>query len=135
MPFISVTRLRLRSAWHLPRFIWLTIQAQIQVRRSPGYIAADYHRDRNLAFWTKTAWKDEDSMRAFMGSGAHRKAMPVLKEMCDEASGMNWTQESAELPTWQEAHLRLQQGARYVFVLQPSKNQLSGRSDPPRAQR
>lgn len=130
MPFVSVTRLRLRSIWHLPRFIALTIPAQLQARRSPGFLAADYLRDHHLAFWTKTAWRDESSMRDFMTTGAHRKAMPALKDMCDEASGASWTQDA--LPSWQEAHSRLQESARYVFVHHPSDNQLARRSDPPR---
>ena len=130
MPFVSVTRLRLASIRHLPRFIWLTIPAQRQARRSPGFLKADYHRDRNLAFWTKTMWKDEASMRAFMLSGAHREAMPQLAAMCDEASGASW--HSDEFPTWQQAHEHLQQSARYVFVERPSPDQLAKRSAPPR---
>ncbi len=130
MPFISVTRLRLKSHRHLPRFIWLTIQAQLQARKSPGFLAADYLRDHNLAFWTKTLWKDEASMKAFMTTGAHLRAIPALKAMCDEASGASWVQDEA--PTWQGAHEKLQESARYVFVENPSANQLANRSDPPR---
>jgi len=132
MAFISVTRLRLRSVWQLPRFIWLTVPAAKQARRADGNLGFDALRDSKLAFWTISAWRDEAAMRAFMLSGAHRKAMPELKFMCDEASGVHWTQESATLPTWQEAHKRLQEGARYVFVQTPSENQKAERSDPPR---
>jgi quinol monooxygenase YgiN len=134
MAFISITRLRLRSAWQLPRFIWLTIPAASQARKAEGNLGMDALRDANLAFWTKSAWRDEAAMRAFMLSGAHRKAMPVLKDMCDEASGVHWEQESSSLPSWQEAHRRLQEGGRRVHVLTPTANHLAGRSDPPKAQ-
>jgi quinol monooxygenase YgiN len=133
MAFISVTRLRLRSVWHLPRFIWLTIPSAKQARMAEGNLGYDALRDAKLAFWTKTAWRDEAAMRAFMVSGAHRKAMPVLKEMCDEASGANWMQEGNALPTWQEAHRHIQEHGRWVFVVNPSENQQAKRSDPPRA--
>jgi hypothetical protein len=133
MAFITVTRLRLSSVWYLPRFVWLTVQVQSQARRAPGFLSAGYLRDHNLAFWTKTAWEDEFSMRAFKLSGAHLRAIPALKEMCDEASGVSWSQDS--LPSWQEAHVRLQESARYVFVQHPSDNQKARRSDPPRHRR
>jgi quinol monooxygenase YgiN len=133
MAFISVTRLRLRSVWHLPRFLWLTIPAGAQARKADGNLGFEALRDAKLAFWTKTAWRDEAAMRAFMVSGAHRKAMPVLKHMCDEASGANWVQEGPALPSWQEAHRRMQESGRWVFVVHPSANQQAKRFDPPRA--
>jgi len=118
--------------WHLPRFIWLTIPAAAQARKSDGNLGFDALRDSKLAFWTKTVWRDEAAMMAFMSSGAHRKAMPALKHMCDEASGANWVQESDALPTWQEAHRHIQEHGRWVFVTKPSENQRAKRSDPPR---
>jgi quinol monooxygenase YgiN len=132
MPFISITRLRLRNAWQLPRFIWLTLPAAKQARQAPGNLGMEALRDANLAFWTKSAWTDQAAMLAYMTSGAHRTAMPVLKHLCDEACGIHWEQESVVMPTWQEAHARLVQGARYVFVTKPSANQLAKVVVPPR---
>jgi len=107
MIFVSVTRLRLRSVWLLPRFVLWAQRCARQARRSAGNIEVQLLRDANLAFWTKTAWKDEDSMRDFMLNGTHREAMSKMTLWCDEAAVVHWTQESATLPDWLEAHRRL----------------------------
>ena len=59
-------------------------------------------------------------MKKFMTSGSHMKAMRKLAEWCDEAAVVHWTQESAELPTWQEAYLRLKNEGRRSKVNHPS---------------
>jgi len=111
---ISVTRLRLRSLRFLLPFIVYSFRSMRQVKRSPGNIAADAMRDQHGGFWTRSVWRDVESMRAFMTSGAHRQAMPKLLDWCDEAALVHWEQDTAALPEWDEAHRRLvTQGRRY----------------------
>ena len=59
-------------------------------------------------------------MKKFMTSGSHRKAMRKLPAWCDEAAVVHWTQENAELPTWQEAYQRLKNEGRRSKVNHPS---------------
>ena len=92
--FISVTRLRIRSARYLLMFIVYSLLSSRQAKRAPGNCGIDTLRDAHNAFWTRTAWQDEDSMRAFMMGGTHRRAMPKLLAWCDEAATVHWTQES-----------------------------------------
>jgi quinol monooxygenase YgiN len=123
MPFVSITRLRLRSFWHLPRFVYHAVRSRKQAQKAPGNLRVDVLSDDNLAFWTKSLWKDEASMRAYMLSGAHRTAMPVLADMCDEAAVAHWEQEAEKLPSWQEAHQRMQKVGRPSKVRYPSAAQ------------
>jgi len=51
--------------------------------------------------------------------------MPRLLEWCDEASIVHWLQESAELPSWDEAHRRIQQEGRRSKVNHPSAAHLA----------
>lgn len=125
MAFISVTRLRLRSIFYLPLFIWHTLKSQRQVTRASGFLGGRLLRDPGNTFWTLTAWKDEAAMRAYRGSGAHMKAMPRLLNWCDEASIAHWEQETAELPEWSEAHRRMVREGRMSKVKHPSKAQLA----------
>jgi hypothetical protein len=133
MPFVSVTRLRLRSYRYLPQFLWFAISSGIQVKRSPGNLNAAFLRGSRLTFWTLTIWKDEASMRAFMMSGAHRKAMPKLLDWCDEAALGHWTQNAAALPGWKEAHRRIVTEGRLSKVRYPSPDQRANRIPEPDA--
>jgi hypothetical protein len=75
---------------------------------------------------------DEDAMRAFMLSGPHQRAMPKLFNWCDEASVIHWNQETAELPSWSEAHRRMVEDGRQSRVRHPSDSQRAKRITPPR---
>ncbi len=132
MAFISVTRLRLRSAWYLPKFFWHAFRSSMQARKAPGNLGMDALNDAKLAFWTKSAWKDEASMRAFMLAGAHRQAMPTLMDICDEASIAHWEQEGDGLPSWTEAHRRLLEGGRSSKLRKPSADHDARRIAAPR---
>jgi hypothetical protein len=123
MPFVSITRLRVRSWRYLPAFLIQSFRAARQVRRAVGNLGISVLRDANLAFWTRTVWIDEAAMRSFMRSGAHRRVMPRLVEWCDEASVAHWLQEVLEPPSWLEAHRRLQRQGRRSRVDHPSEAQ------------
>ena len=120
MPFVSVTRLRLRSWRYLPGLIWYALRSYRQAKAAPGNLSASTLREAGITFWTCTVWRDEGSMRAFMVSGAHRWAMPKLVGWCDEAAIAHWQQDHAAPPTWLEAHRRVQQEGRRSKVRHPS---------------
>ena len=123
MPFVSITRLRVRSWRYLPAFLIQSFRAARQARRAVGNLGISVLRDANLAFWTRTVWIDEAAMRSFMRSGTHRRVMPRLVEWCDEASVAHWPQEVPEPPSWQEAHRRLQRQGRRSRDNHPSEAQ------------
>ena len=60
-------------------------------------------------------------MKDFMLSGTHRDVMRKLPDWCDEAAVVHWTQDSVALPTWEEAHERLQREGRRSKVNHPSE--------------
>lgn len=123
MPFVSITRLRLRSVRYFPQFVWFSLLSSRQAKRSTGNLRAKFLRDHNAAYWTLTSWNDESSMRAFMMSGAHRRAMPKLLDWCDEAALAHWSQESPELPDWMEAYGKMVAVGRTSKVRNPSPAQ------------
>jgi heme-degrading monooxygenase HmoA len=123
MPFVSITRLRVRAWRYLPAFLLRSLLAARQARAAPGNLSVGLLRDAGGAFWTRTLWSDEPAMRAFMLAGAHRRVMPRLLQWCDEAAVAHWTQESPEPPAWGEAHRRLVQEGRRSRVSHPSPAQ------------
>jgi hypothetical protein len=132
MPFISLTRLRLRSWTIVPAFFLAAIPINVRARKSPGNLGVRVLSDRKWTFWTCTCWESEAAMRAFMHAKPHGPAMRKLLEWCDEAAVAHWTQESTELPTWVEAHRRMQAEGRASKVNHPSEAHKAFRIDPPR---
>lgn len=117
---LSVTRLRVRSVWYMPAFLWQTFRSNRQVARAPGFRGGRLLVDKQRTFWTLTAWEDERSMKAFRGSGAHSQVMPRLFHWCDEAAYTHWTASDEKIADWPEAHERLAHEGRLSRVEHPS---------------
>jgi Antibiotic biosynthesis monooxygenase len=120
VPFVSVTRLRVRSWRYLPIFLVTALRTARQAKRAPGGLAVSVLRDAHSVFWTRTIWRDEAAMHAFMQAGVHRRAMPRLPRWCDEAAVAHWPQDGLEPPSWSEVSRRLRQDGRRSRVEQPS---------------
>jgi hypothetical protein len=120
MAVVSITRLRLRSWRFLPEFILYSVRSKLQADKAPGNRGVRAMREPGNIFWTATAWDSEDAVKKYMLSHPHSQAMRRLLEWCDEASLVRWTQDSAELPDWHEAHRRMQVEGRRSKVNHPS---------------
>src|SRR5436190_7759566 len=72
MVFISVTRLRLRSARFLFPFLWSVFFIRRQLTGAEGNRGFQLRNESQMTFWTLSAWTDEAAMKAFMLSGPHR---------------------------------------------------------------
>ncbi|HMI52852.1 MAG TPA: antibiotic biosynthesis monooxygenase [Candidatus Saccharimonadales bacterium] len=121
MPFVSITRLRVRSWQFLPGFFYQTLRSALQVRSAEGQLHFGLLRDAHNTYWTRTVWTSEQAMKAFMTSGAHRHAMPRLLKWCDEAAIAHWNQDSPDPPGWNEAHRQLLAIGRPSKVLYPTE--------------
>ncbi|MEG8012968.1 hypothetical protein [Sphingomonas sp. 22R3R2A-7] len=80
MTVVSVTRFRLRKLRYVPLFLFHAGRTMSQARRAEGYVAGAVGRDADFAFWTMTVWQSENAMIDYVASGAHRKAMPHLRD-------------------------------------------------------
>ena len=123
MPIVSVTRLRVRSWMYLPAFLVRSLRIGGQAKRARGNLAVKVLNDRRKTFWTCTSWESEAAMRAFMLAPPHGPAMRRLLEWCDEAALVHWPQEGPDLPSWAEAHERMQKDGRPSKVNHPSEDQ------------
>ena len=126
MPLISVTRLHLRSLRFFPAFVVYTAGSARQVRRAPGFIGGWLANEGSRGFWTATAWRDIESMRAFRNGNPHLAAMRKLLHWCDEASYVHFEQSSSALPDVTAAYQRLAESGTISKVLNPSVRQRSG---------
>jgi hypothetical protein len=133
MPVVSITRLRVRSWRYLPSFFIQTVRIAFQARQANGNLAVRLLRDRQT-YWTITIWSSDAAVKAFMHAAPHGPAMRSLLEWCDEASLARWTQD-AELPSWDEAHARLEREGRPSKVNHPSAAHAVHRFPAPTARR
>ena len=108
MFFISITRLRLKSVLHLIPFFWHIYRSTRQLKKAPGFIKGKLLTDKNRTYWTMTVWKSADDMMGYRNSKEHKQAMPKLQDWCNEASIVHWQQEEELLPSWTDAHRRMQ---------------------------
>jgi hypothetical protein len=120
MPLISITRLRVRSWFYLPAFFFDALRISKQAAAAEGNLASRLLRDRGNTFWTATSWSSQAAMKAFMLAKPHGPAMRKLMKWCDEASLVHWDQADGDLPSWEEAHRRLEQEGRISKVRHPS---------------
>ncbi|WP_158942154.1 DUF3291 domain-containing protein [Granulicella sp. S190] len=125
MIFVSLTRLRIRSIRFLPLFVIYTLRSLRQVKKAPGFQRGALLPDRSWTFWTMTAWDQSDSMRSYMTTGDHKRAMPHLMHWCDEASVAHWEQEESTLHSWEEADRRMRESGRISKVNHPSPEHAS----------
>jgi heme-degrading monooxygenase HmoA len=120
MPFVSITRLRVRSWTYMLAFVVQTLRIARQAAKADGNLAVKLLWDSRNTFWTCTTWSSEDSAKAFMHAKPHGPTMRSLLNWCDEAALAHWIQSGEELPSWEEAHRRLQEEGRRSKVNHPS---------------
>ena len=118
--FVSVTRLRIRRSWDMPAFAVQALRSALQAKNAKGNVSVALLAEARRTFWTRTIWIEESAMRSFMLGEPHRRAMSRLKEWCDEAAVVHWTQDSPEPPSWEDAHRRMQREGRPSMVSHPT---------------
>jgi hypothetical protein len=104
---IVVTRLRLRDPAVQDAFFTDAVAAIEQAQKADGNLGVDALADANNAWWSVTSWQDRRAMLAFVGNQPHRSIMDHLDRYCDEATFVDWEQDSPDLPDWPTGHRHL----------------------------
>ena len=98
--YISITGLELKSLVHVGAFYYYAVPSLRQAQNSKGNILAAT-KNINGVRHTLTAWDSEQSMRKFLYSGPHQKA---IKAMPKFATGKTFGYVSDAIPTWDQVH-------------------------------
>lgn len=127
MPLAVATRTVIYRRWRL-RFMWGSLRAGFQARRSPGYLAGSVRVTAGgPVFWTLTVWQDGAAMNAFRESGAHARFMPKLAVWGSQAAMTAW-QVDAD-PSWDEVFVRMARSPRWPEVARPDRWQREKRME------
>ncbi|MBL7940577.1 MAG: hypothetical protein JNL43_14545 [Flavobacteriales bacterium] len=98
---LSITGLRVKPGLlNQARFAWHAVRSFNQARRAPGILHVATKRINGVEY-TVTAWRDRESMLAYVRSGAHMKAMQVFHLI---AEGATLGLVTDRIPGWNEAH-------------------------------
>ena len=130
MPVIVVTRLRLKDPALLDEFFTDGVAAIEQAQKSEGNLGTDALAEAHNAWWSVSAWQDRQLMRAFVDTQPHLGITARLDHYCDEATFVDWEQDSPDLPDWQTSwrHLTADGKAAELTEASPANQ---GRDFPP----
>ena len=120
MPVIVVTRLRLKDPALLDEFFTDAVAAIEQATKSEGNLGADALADANNAWWSVSAWQERRLMRAFVDTEPHLAISSRLDHYCDEATFVDWEQDSPDLPDWPTSHRHLVADGQAAELTHPS---------------
>ena len=108
--YVSITGLKLRRPWHIFSFYLHATLSFRQARRAAGNLRSEA-RSIHGVHHTLTVWKSEAAMRAFLGTGAHARALKAFARM---ATGATFGFETDRVPSWDEIpRLWRERGRRY----------------------
>jgi hypothetical protein len=120
MPVIVVTRLRLKNPALLDEFFIDAVAAIEQAQKSEGNLGADALADADNAWWSVSAWQERGPMQAFVRSEPHLTITTRLDHYCDEATFVDWAQDTPQLPDWQTCWQHLVADGKPAELSQPS---------------
>jgi hypothetical protein len=107
MPIIVVARLRLRDHSLQDEFFGRATAVLEQAQQTDGNLGADAFADAHDVWWDVTAWQGRAPIETFMNTEPHLSTRALVNHLCDEASFVDWKQDSPQLPDWQTAWRRL----------------------------
>jgi quinol monooxygenase YgiN len=120
MPVIVVTRLRLKDPALLDEFFTAAVAAIEQAQKSDGNLGVDALADANNAWWSVSAWTERRPMQAFVDTQPHLDISKRLDHFCDEATFVDWEQDSPDLPDWQTSWRHVTADGKVAELTQPS---------------
>lgn len=129
--YVSVTGLRVKSMWHMPRFIYYI--SRIDSASAAGNIETMF-TGRNGVQHTLTVWDDRKSMMRFLASGPHAAAMKATSAISAVDGTKVYGYYSDTIPTWDEAlALWDEHGTMHGKKPPKAKNNDSNRTSPEKA--
>ena len=120
MPVIVVTRLRLKDPALLDEFFTAAVAATEQAQKSDGNLGVDALADAGNAWWSVSAWTGRPPMQAFVDTEPHSGISKHLDHFCDEATFVDWEQDSPDLPDWQTSWRHLTADGKAAQLTHPS---------------
>jgi hypothetical protein len=93
----------------IPRFLWLALETQRQLRGSKGLIGYSLHAQlMRRRFWTLSVWKDQPSLTDFVRRAPHGRIMQTLTPHMGKTQFVQWKVGASDIPLqWDTAKARM----------------------------
>jgi hypothetical protein len=110
----------------LPKFLFENEAAIKQLKIAQGFLAGKTLAEPSLALWTASLWDDENSLRNYYTSGAHKNLMPALVNFANEAVTTRLDYAERKLPSWTFCHQQLLTNGNFSKALEnPTSDHIS----------
>lgn len=120
MAYLSMTRLKLKSARYVIPFLVYNERVVKQIRTSEGFLKGKLLATPTLSMWTTTLWASQEALKAFYLNGTHRIAMAKLNEWSSEAASAHQQVDINELPSWGYISTQLCKIGHFTALKEPS---------------
>ncbi|OLT26678.1 DUF3291 domain-containing protein [Actinomadura sp. CNU-125] len=106
---VMASRFEVRSPRHVPGFFLASLALLRQARRSPGTHGFTLKAEpTKRTFWTLSAWRDDEALRAYAAAEPHRSTMRRQRAAMRDSTFVFWNVKGADLPVaWDDARRRL----------------------------
>ncbi|MGY2735916.1 hypothetical protein [Sphingomonas sp. UYP23] len=108
--YVSITGLKPKNLFQVPRFWWHAIRSMQQAQRAAGNLSVEA-RTIDGTHHTMSLWQDRAAMRAYLAAGAHLDAMRPSRSI---GTGAVYGYESDAAPTWADLPALLRQNGRII---------------------
>lgn len=104
---VSVTRLRVKRWRDVPAFLRAVLRLRRELPHAPGAVTLGLAaQPLRRTFWTLSAWRDEESLKAYVRSPEHAAAMRRFARVMAQPVSARWSSEGGR-PSWDYAVRRL----------------------------
>ena len=114
--------LRLRDPSLLDEFFTHAAAVLEQAIKSEGNLGTDALAEAHDAWWSVTAWNDRPHMQAYVNTDPHLSTEALLDHLCDEATFVDWEQDTPQLPDWQTSWRHLVADGHSADAHQPIRS-------------
>ncbi|WP_422362079.1 hypothetical protein [Reichenbachiella sp.] len=108
--YVSITRLKLKSIWLLPKFAGQSNKVARQANQSSGILKVRLSNRWFKYFYTMTHWNSKEAMQQFMINGEHKVAMKQWSDYASEVKAYGF--ETNDPPKWKEARSLIKKQGR-----------------------
>ena len=107
---VMASLLRLDSIRHVPGFLRAAMSIRRQVLLSDGALGVSLNTALPRTFFTLSAWRDRETLNAFVRSDPHVSSMRRYRTAMGDARFVFWSTTADKLPpSWEEAQQRLRE--------------------------